>query len=122
MSSGASFERPLSARELVEKLMHIRKDYLPEWKLMQFDENPLNWHVCSGPLKSTVDSAMLSDDGKFICLKKLVVGIAKSAIAEYTYSGILYKDALAILQSRFGQPHDVVGAHLDKLSRFPHLK
>ena len=122
MSSGASFERPLSARELVETLMHIRKDYLPEWKLMQFDENPLNWHVCSGQLKSTVDSAMLSDDGKFICLKKLVVGIAKSAIAEYTYSGILYKDALAILQSRFGQPHDVVGAHLDKLSRFPHLK
>ena len=50
------------------------------------------------------------------------MGKAKSAIAEYSYSGVLYKDALATLQRKFGQPHAVVGAHLDKLSNFPPLK
>ena len=41
-SPGADVERPLSTRELVNTLMHSRKDHLPEWKLTQFDGNPLN--------------------------------------------------------------------------------
>ena len=121
-SPGADVERPLSTRELVNILMHSRKDHLPEWKLTQFDDNPLNWHEWFGQLISTVDSAMFSDDEKLTYLKTLVVGKAKSAIAEYSYSGVLYKDALATLQRKFGQPHAVVGAHLDKLSTFPPLK
>ena len=32
------------------------------------------------------------------------------------------KDALATLQRKFGQPHAIVGAHLDKLNNFPPLK
>ena len=121
-SPGADVERPLSTRELVNILMHSRKDHLPEWKLTQFDGNPLNWHEWFGQFISTVDSAILSDDEKLTYLKTLVVGKAKSAIAEYSYSGVLYKDALATLQRKFGQPHAVVGAHLDKLSNFPPLK
>ena len=34
----------------------------------------------------------------------------------------LYKDTLATLQRKFGQPHAIVGAHLDKLNTFPPLK
>ena len=102
--------------------MHSRKDHLPEWKLTQFDGNPLNWHEWFRQFNSTVDSAILSDDEKLTYLKTLVVGKAKSAIVEYSYSGVLYKDALATLQRQFGQPHAVVGAHLDKLSNFPPLK
>ena len=34
----------------------------------------------------------------------------------------MYKDALATLQQKFGQPHAFVGAHLDKLNNFPPLK
>ena len=33
----------------------------------------------------------------------------------------MYKDALATLQRKFGQPHAMVGAHLDKLNIFPPL-
>ena len=121
-SSGGDVERPLSTRELVNILMHCRKDHLPEWKLTQFDGNSLNWHEWFGQFKSTVDSAILSDDEKLTYLKTLVVGKAKSAIADYSYSGLLHKDALATLQRKFGQPHAVVGAHLDKLSNFPPLK
>ena len=47
-SPGADIERPLSTRELVNILMPSRKDYLPEWKLTQFDGNPLNWHEWFG--------------------------------------------------------------------------
>ena len=121
-SPGADVERPLLTRELVNILMHSQKEHLPEWKLTQFDGNPLNCFGWFGQFKSTVDSAILSDVEKLTYLKTLVVDKAKSAIAEYSYSGVLYKDALATLQRKFGQPHAVVGAHLDKLSNFPSLK
>ena len=71
---------------------------------------------------STVDSAGLTDDTKLTYLKPLFTGKAKTAIAEFSYSGFLYKDALATLQRKFGQPHAIVGAHLDKLNSFPPLK
>ena len=102
--------------------MHSRKDHLPEWKLAQLDGNLLNWHEWFGQFKSTVDSAVLTDDTKLTYLKTLVTGKAKTAIAEFSYSGVMYKDALATLQRKFGQPHAIVGAHLDKLNTFPPLK
>ena len=55
-------------------------------------------------------------------LKTLVTGKAKTAMAEISYSGVMYKDALATLQRKFGQPHAIVRAHLDKLNTFPPLK
>ena len=34
----------------------------------------------------------------------------------------MYKDALATLQRKFGQPHAIVGAHLGKLNTSPPFK
>ena len=119
---GADVERPLLTRELVNILVQSRKDHLPEWKLTQFDRSPLIWHAWLGQFISVVDSAILSDDEKLTYLKTLVVGEEKSAIAEYSYNGVLCTDAFATLQIKFGQPHAVVAAHLDKLSNFPPLK
>ena len=101
-SPGADVERPLSTRELVNILIDSRKNHLPEWKLTQFDGKPLNWHEWFGQFISTVDSAFLSDNEKLTYLKTLAVVEAKSAIAEYSYSGVLYKDALATLQESSG--------------------
>ena len=117
-----SSDRPLSARELAELLMHSRKDHLPEWKLAQLDGNPLNWHEWFGQLKSTVDSAVLTDDTKLTYLKTLVTGEAKTATAEFSFEGVMFKDALAALQRNLRQPHANVGAHLDKLNTFLPLK
>ena len=102
--------------------MHSRKDHLPEWNLVQFDGNSLNWHKWFGQFKSTVDYAVLTDDTKLTYLKTLVTGNAKTAIAEFRYSGVMYNDALATLQRKFGQPHAIVVAHLHKLNTFPPLK
>ena len=121
-NQGCSSDRPVSAREQAELLMQSGKDDLPEWKLAQFDGNPLNWHEWFGQFKSTVDSAVLTDDTKLTYLQTLVTGKAKTAIAEFSFSGVMYKDALVTLQRKFGQPHAIVGAHLDKLSTFPPLK
>ena len=59
---------------------------------------------------------------KLTYLKTLVIGKAKTAIAEFAYCGAMYKDALRTLERKFGQPQAVAGAHLDKLSSFPPLK
>ena len=55
-------------------------------------------------------------------LRTLVTGKAKTAIADFSYSDVIYKDALATLQRKFGQTHAIVGAHLDKLNTFLQLK
>ena len=79
---------------------------LSEWKLAQYDGNPLQWHEFFGQFCSTVDAASLSDDVKLTYLKTLVTGKAKSAIAEFAYSGRMYKDALKTLERKFGQPQN----------------
>ena len=67
-----------------------------------------------------MDSALLCDDKKLTYLKTLITGKAKATIAEISYSGVIYNDPIATLQRKFGQPHIIVGAHLDKLANsFP---
>ena len=83
-NQGCSSDRPLSAREVTEFIMHSRKDHPPEWKLAQFDGNPLNLLEWFGQFKSTVYSAVHTDDTKLTCIKTLVTGIVKTVIAEFS--------------------------------------
>ena len=78
--------------------------------------------VWSVKVHRCVDSAVLTDDTKLTYLKRLVTGKAKTAIAEFSYSDVMYKDALTTLQRKVGQPYAIVGADLDKLNFFPPLK
>ena len=82
--------------------MHSRKDHLPEGSLAQFDGNPLIWHEWFGQAKSTVHSAVLTDDTKLTYLKTLVTSKAKTAIAEFNYNGVMYKVSLAICKGSLG--------------------
>ena len=109
-------------RELADAITSKRNDPLPEWKLAEFNGDPLKWHEWYGQFKSAIDSQPLTDDVKLTYLKTLVTGKAKIAIAEFAYCGLMYKDALRTLERKFGQPQAVVSAHLDKLSSFPPLK
>ena len=47
-----------------------------------------------GQFRSAVDSQHLSDDVKLHYLKSLVKDKAETAVAEFAYSGTMYKDAL----------------------------
>ena len=109
-------------RELADAITSKKNDPLPEWKLAEFNGDPLKWHEWYGQFKSAIDSQSLTDDVKLTYLKTLVTGKAKIAIAEFAYCGLMYKDALRTLERKFGQPQAVVSAHLDKLSNFPPLK
>ena len=99
-----------------------KNDPLPEWKLSQYNGDQLQWHEWFGQYKSAIDAHSLTDDVKLTYLKTLVTGKSKTAIAEFAYCGVMYKDALETLERKFGQPQAVVGAHLDNLSSFPPLK
>ena len=109
-------------RELADAITSKKNDPLPEWKLAQYNGDPLQWNEWYGQFKSAIDSQSLTDDVKLTYLKTLVTGKAKIAIAEFAYCGLMYKDALRTLERKLGQPQAVVSAHLDKLSNFPPLK
>ena len=109
-------------QDFAHLLTSTKKDHLPEWKLAQFNGDPLQWHEWFGQLKSAIDSSPLSDDVKLTYLKTLVTGKAKTAIAEFAYCGTMYKDALKTLERKFGQPQAVVSAYLDKLANVPPVK
>ena len=112
----------VTIQDLAQLLTAAKKDHLPEWKLEQYNGDPLQWHEWIGQFRSAIDSAPLSNDVKLTYLKTLVTGKAKTAIAEFAYCGTMYQDALKTLERKFGEPHAVVSAHLDKLSGFPPLK
>ena len=112
----------LDSADLIKQLADAITCPLPEWKLTQYNGDPLQWYEWFGQFKSAIDSQSLSDDVKLTYIKTLVTGKAKTAIAEFAYCGVMYKDALKTLERKFGQPQVVVGAHLDKLGPFPPLK
>ena len=109
-------------QDLALLLASTKKDHLPEWKLAQYNGDPIQWHEWFGQFKSAIDSAPLTDDVKLTYLKTLVTGKAKTAIAEFAYCGAMYRDALKTLERKFGQPQAVVTAYLDKLANFPPVK
>ena len=112
----------VTVQDLAQLITATKRDHLPEWKLAQYNGDPLQWHEWFGQFKSAIDSTTLSDDVKLTYLKTLVTGKAKTAIAEFAYCGTMYRDALQTLERKFGQPHAVVTAYLDKLSSVPPLK
>ena len=109
-------------RELADAITSKRNDPLPEWKLAEFNGDPLKWNEWYDQFKSAIDSQPLTDYFKLAYFKTLVTGKGKIAIAEFAYCGLMYKNALRTLERKFGQPQAVVSAHLDKLSNFLPLK
>ena len=109
-------------KQLADAITCKKNDSLPEWKLSQYNGDPLHWHERFGQFKSAIDSQSVTDDVKLTYLKTLITGQAKTTIAEFAYCGVMYTDALKTLERKFGRLQAVVKAHLDKLSSFPPLK
>ena len=112
----------VTVNDLAQLLSAAKKDNLPEWKLAQYNGDQLQWHERIGLFRNAIDSAVLSNDVKLTCLKTIVTGEAKIAVAEFAYGGTMYQDALKTLEWKFGQPQAVVSSHLEKLNNFPPLK
>ena len=74
-----------------------KNDPLSEWKLSEYNGDPLQWHEWFGQFKSAIESQSLTEDVLLTYLKTLVTGKAKTAGAEFAYCGLVYKDALETL-------------------------
>ena len=99
-----------------------RNDPLPEWKLSQYSGDLLQWHEWYGQFRSAIDFQSLTDDVKLTYLETLVTSKNKTAIAEFSYCGEMYKDGLRSSERKFDQPQAVVSEHFYKLNSFPPLK
>ena len=51
-------------KQLAEAITCKKNDTLPEWKLSQYNGDPLQWHEWFGQFKSAIDSQSLTDDVK----------------------------------------------------------
>ena len=69
-------------RELADGVKSKKNDSLPEWKLAQYNGDPLQWHEWYGQFKSAIGSQSLTDDVQLTYLKTLATGKAKIAIAQ----------------------------------------
>ena len=112
----------VTLEDLKEVLTFNRKDPLPPWNLRKYYGCPLQWFEWIGQFRSAVDSENLSDDVKLHYLKSLVKDKAETAMAEFAYSGTMYKVALMKLERKFGQPQIIIRAYLDKLYNSPPVK
>ncbi|CAB4040324.1 Hypothetical predicted protein, partial [Paramuricea clavata] len=90
---------------------------IPKLTLTKFDGDPLKWTDWLGMFEAIIHRSEMSPFEKMTHLQQNVVGKAKSVIAGFRYNGNLYHRALKCLENRFGKPHIVVQAHLDKLSK-----
>ena len=72
-------------RELADAITSKKNDPSTEWKLAQFNGDPLQWHEWYGQFKRAIDKQSITDDVKLTYLKTLVSGKAKIAIAEFAY-------------------------------------
>ena len=79
-------------RELADAKTSKKNDPLPEWKLAQFNGDPLQLY---DQFKSAIDSQSFTDDVKLTYLKTLVAGKSKIATAAFAYCGLMYRDALS---------------------------
>ena len=99
--------------------MHTRavpRIRLPEITLSKFDGNLTKWNSFWDVFESSVHkNATLTDIEKFIYLRSLLESSAADAISGYTLSAANYKEAVAVLQRRFGNKRFIIGKHLDSL-------
>ena len=51
-------------KKLADTITSKKNDPLPEWKLAEFNGDPIKWHEWYGQFKSAIDSQSLTDDVK----------------------------------------------------------
>ena len=108
-------DKSFNFKDLAGAITSSQLNPLPKWTLAQYNGDPLLWHEWIGQFKIAIDPQNFYDASK-------LTGRAKKLIEQFAYSGALYNDAMKVLERKFGQPHAVVGAHLDKLNNYPPLK
>ncbi|XP_011408081.1 PREDICTED: uncharacterized protein LOC105315219 [Amphimedon queenslandica] len=89
---------------------------LPKLTLRPFNGDVTQWLTFWDSFKSAVhENDAISDIDKFNYLRSLVERSAKEAISGLTLSSANYREAIAILQKRFGNKKQIINKHMDAL-------
>ena len=72
--------------------------------------------------ESTCCKPSVSLDHRMRYLKLFTSGKAKATINGFGYLGVHFDQAFTSLQKRFGAPHIIVWAQIEKLSKHPQVK
>ena len=96
---------------------------LPRLNLKTFDGNPLAFQPFWDIFKSTVHNNKGIDEvSKFNYLKSLLEGKAKACLLGLDTTSENYKHAIDLLHERFGDPQNIINAHMDSLLSLRQVK
>jgi hypothetical protein len=93
---------------------------LPKLSLAKFKGEVTKWNTFWDSFESAIHTNNdISKIDKFNYFNSLLEGIALRAIQGLTLTGANYDAAIEILRDRFGQPQQIITAHMDELLKIP---
>ena len=88
---------------------------LPKFQIKQFDGNILNWQSFWDQFQSSIHSMnYISDIDKFNYLKSLMSEEANETIAGLNLTAANYKEAVELLQKRYGNKQVLINTYMKK--------
>ena len=99
---------------------HVNKTKLPKLSLPQFNGDPTKWLPFLDSFSSAIDeNDDLCDVDKFQYLRSLLEGPAVSVIAGLSLTNSNYKQAVALLQDRYGNKEVIISKQIENLLQLP---
>lgn len=110
----ATLQSQISRTEVSStKIVENTKVKLPELTITKFDGNIVNWQGFWDQFDSSINSRQsISDIDKFNYLKSLLCDSACETISGLTLNSANYKEAIQLLQKRYGNTQVLINAHM----------
>ena len=110
---GKKSQQPLDKNASILELLS-----LPKPSLMEFDGDPMQYHMFKNSFDAVIDSANISDSAKLNRLFELCKGTAREVILPCALGDPSdgYAEARELLKERFGDSYVISEAFIDKLT------
>ena len=110
---GKKSQQPLDKNASILELLS-----LPKPSLMEFDGDPMQYHMFKNSFDAVIDSANISDSAKLNRLFELCKGTAREVILPCALGDPSdgYAEARELLKERFGDSYAISEAFIDKLT------
>ena len=99
---------------------HVNKTKLPKLSLPRFSGEPTKWLSFWDSFSSAIhENEDLNDIDKFQYLRSLLEGSAVNAISGLSLTNSNYKEAIDLLQERYGNKQVIISRHMESLMQLP---
>ena len=96
---------------------------LPKLELPMFDGDPLQWQGFFEQFNASIhNNEQLTDIDRFSYLKRYLKGRAFDVVSGLSLNSANYKEAIALLKERFGDPQVLITAHMESLLKIRRLR